>query len=382
MRVRAVITTPVSIASVYVGNYFEITGGITRTYYYAGNVRVAERYSNTLYYLLTDHLGSTAVTTDASGARVTELRYYPYGGDRYNGTNQKTTYRFTGQRWDPGTALYFYGSRWYDPVIGRFLSADTIVPQPGNPQALNRYSYVGNRPLRYTDPTGHAWKEDDSGGGWHWWDEEPSPSIYQIAPSTPSGPNGWVMVGPKAVPVYLPPTVVGGTTSDGLIPVYGYWNTNTATDDRRGVCYVRKPYRGPSMHTAAAGDYWYGEGMNGGTAVRPGVWRDVAEIRKIELPSGSDAFAEAGRGLANMPESLALDTNVQHAEVAANGAMVGAHVLAGYLQAGWSSTFYLQEHVGEVKYRVIIVTRQLNMDESMYGTYSRFYPMNTKYNPQ
>ncbi len=40
-------------------------------------------------------------------------------------------------------------------VIGRFLSADSIVPQPGNPQALNRYSYVGNNPLRYTDPDGH-----------------------------------------------------------------------------------------------------------------------------------------------------------------------------------------------------------------------------------
>ncbi len=160
VRVRAVITTPVSISSVYVGNYFEITGGITRTYYYAGNVRVAERYSNTLYYLLTDHLGSTAVTTDASGNRVTELRYYPYGGDRYNGTNQKTTYRFTGQRWDPGTALYFYGSRWYDPVIGRFIQADTIVPQPGNPQALNRYAYVLNNPLRFTDPTG-MFSEDE-----------------------------------------------------------------------------------------------------------------------------------------------------------------------------------------------------------------------------
>ncbi|MBK9096164.1 MAG: hypothetical protein IPM84_26105 [Anaerolineae bacterium] len=46
---------------------------------------------------------------------------------RYNANNQVTTYRFTGQRWDSGTALYFYQSRWYDPLIGRFLAADTIV---------------------------------------------------------------------------------------------------------------------------------------------------------------------------------------------------------------------------------------------------------------
>ena len=65
-RVKAAVN---GTTSVYVGAYFEVTGGITRTYYYAGNVRVAERYSNTLYFLLTDHLGSTATTTDASGGR-------------------------------------------------------------------------------------------------------------------------------------------------------------------------------------------------------------------------------------------------------------------------------------------------------------------------
>ena len=46
-------------------------------------------------------------------------------------------------------------ARFYDPLLGRFLSADTIVPEPGNPQSLNRYSYVYNSPLMYNDPTGH-----------------------------------------------------------------------------------------------------------------------------------------------------------------------------------------------------------------------------------
>jgi hypothetical protein len=48
------------------------------------------------------------------------------------------------------------GARWYDPELGRFISADSIVPNPGNPQALNRYSYTLNDPLKYTDPSGHA----------------------------------------------------------------------------------------------------------------------------------------------------------------------------------------------------------------------------------
>ncbi|MBK6563587.1 RHS repeat-associated core domain-containing protein, partial [Candidatus Amarobacter glycogenicus] len=140
----------------FVGSYYEVDNGVVKKYYYAGSVRVAESSGGVLYYLLTDHLGSTALTLNSSGARQTELRYYPFGAARYNANNQVTTYRFTGQRWDSGTALYFYQSRWYDPIIGRFLAADTVIPQPENPQNLNRYSYVGNQPLGFIDPSGHA----------------------------------------------------------------------------------------------------------------------------------------------------------------------------------------------------------------------------------
>ncbi len=66
-----------------------------------------------------------------------------------------TSYRFTGQREDT-TGLYFYNARYYDPVVGRFAQADTIVPQPGNPQGLNRYTYVNNNPVKYRDSTGHV----------------------------------------------------------------------------------------------------------------------------------------------------------------------------------------------------------------------------------
>jgi hypothetical protein len=52
------------------------------------------------------------------------------------------------------------GAREYDPSLGRWLSADSIVPEPGNPQSFNRYAYVLNNPLRYVDPTGH-FSEDE-----------------------------------------------------------------------------------------------------------------------------------------------------------------------------------------------------------------------------
>jgi RHS repeat-associated protein len=51
---------------------------------------------------------------------------------------------------------YSMGAREYDPSLGRWLSADTIVPDPANPQSLNRYSYVYNNPLKFIDPSGHG----------------------------------------------------------------------------------------------------------------------------------------------------------------------------------------------------------------------------------
>ena len=53
-------------------------------------------------------------------------------------------------------SLMDYNAREYSPLLGRFLSADTIVPNPGSSQSLNRYSYVENSPMKYYDPSGHA----------------------------------------------------------------------------------------------------------------------------------------------------------------------------------------------------------------------------------
>jgi RHS repeat-associated protein len=72
---------------------------------------------------------------------------------------------FTGQRQIAELGIYHYGARFYSPKLGRFLSADTITPNPANPQNLNRFSYVTNNPLRYIDPTGHKACEDGDGQG-------------------------------------------------------------------------------------------------------------------------------------------------------------------------------------------------------------------------
>jgi RHS repeat-associated protein len=63
---------------------------------------------------------------------------------------------FTGQRHMTGIGLYFYNARFYSATLGRFISADTVVSNPFNPQNLNRFSYVMNNPVRFTDPSGRV----------------------------------------------------------------------------------------------------------------------------------------------------------------------------------------------------------------------------------
>ncbi len=118
----------------------------------------------TLYYVHQDHLGSTVAVSDAAGGEVGRVQYDPYG-EVITGTLPVTlTDRlFTGARFDGTIGLYQMGARRYDPALGRWIQADTIVPEPLSPQDLNRYTYVWNNPLRYTDPSGHQPE------GWNWW---------------------------------------------------------------------------------------------------------------------------------------------------------------------------------------------------------------------
>jgi RHS repeat-associated protein len=111
----------------------------------------------TLVFYHSDHLGSTTAITDATGRVLQLLEYDPWGqvvkdiGDNY------AHYRYTGQEYDPEIGLYNYKARLYAAGIGRFISADPIVSDPANPQALNRYAYVLNNPMNLIDPSGHGW---------------------------------------------------------------------------------------------------------------------------------------------------------------------------------------------------------------------------------
>ena len=133
-------------------------------YYYDGATRMAMRTGSSLNWLFGDHLGSSSRAANSDGTPLTngEQRYKPWGEKRFptGDSALPTTYRFTGQRQEKllggAEGLYFYGARWYDPALGRFVSPDTVIPvQSQGVQAWDRYAYVNNNPIRYNDPTGH-----------------------------------------------------------------------------------------------------------------------------------------------------------------------------------------------------------------------------------
>ena len=80
-----------------------------------------------------------------------------------------TTYRFTGQQPRAELGIYYYGARWYDSYLNRWIQPDSIIPDQFDPQSWDRFSYVQNNPVNRVDPTGHAsceemeWECDDEG---------------------------------------------------------------------------------------------------------------------------------------------------------------------------------------------------------------------------
>ena len=160
-----VTKTASGATTAYIGPFYECVGGRCTKYILAGDLRVAMESGTTVTYFHPDHLGSTSVVTKGTdGTKDQQMTYYPFGETRTltdgSGTpiSPGVPYKYTDQELDPSTGLYFYKARYYDAHLGRFIQPDTLVSNPYVPAAWNRYTYVMNNPLKYTDPTGHeAW---------------------------------------------------------------------------------------------------------------------------------------------------------------------------------------------------------------------------------
>jgi RHS repeat-associated protein len=142
-------------------------------------VVVSDGHGESVIFFHNDHastssahrLGSVSLLSDGQGNLIADslARYLPFGEWRTEPTTSDpsgsplTDFGFTGQKHNMDIGLYYYNARFYAPAVGRFISADVIVPDPTNPQQFNRYSYVLNNALRYTDPTGRYCYDPSAG---------------------------------------------------------------------------------------------------------------------------------------------------------------------------------------------------------------------------
>ncbi|MGH8480804.1 MAG: RHS repeat domain-containing protein, partial [Gammaproteobacteria bacterium] len=108
-------------------------------------------------YYHNDALGSPIIATDQQGRVVWRKSYAPYG--QPIGQTAPNEPGYTGKFEEPDLGIQYFGARWYDPRIGRFLAIDPAGFDPQNPQSFNRYAYANNNPYRYVDPDGR-WAED------------------------------------------------------------------------------------------------------------------------------------------------------------------------------------------------------------------------------
>lgn len=129
---------------------------------YLGNTRIAQKEKTgtaaaVVSYLHNDLLGSPILSTNAAGAVLWKETYQPYGAPHVKSVGKvgrQTGY--IGKPYDEATGLSYLGARYYNPVLGRFMSVDPVDLDAGNVHSLNRYHYSYNNPYMYKDETGET----------------------------------------------------------------------------------------------------------------------------------------------------------------------------------------------------------------------------------
>jgi|GEM_PF-5095773 len=157
-RVRAVIDNE----TIY--NVFDASGtlvfvenastGIETDYIIANGQTVARLSNGTVTYLHADHLGSPQAGTNEVGDIAWREHYMPFGESLINDAANDNHGGYTGHIKDSASGLTYMQARYYDPVIGRFLSVDPVGFFPRQPGMFNRYAYTLNDPINDVDQDG------------------------------------------------------------------------------------------------------------------------------------------------------------------------------------------------------------------------------------
>jgi len=179
------------------------------SYYRPKLVVTYKRQFNYVYYLK-DHLGNIRVTVDKDGEVLGYDDYYPFGlqmpGRSSNTANPNHLYKYSAKELDEEIGLeclplwgYYFGARYYDPVIARWLAVD---PMADKYPSISPFVYCANSPLIFIDPTGETWvyvQTSDTTGYYQWVDDGKNDIVYTnsdiVNNNTSNGVTDWDAVG-------------------------------------------------------------------------------------------------------------------------------------------------------------------------------------------
>lgn len=123
---------------------------------WVGMMSALAQASEVVTYYHQDGLGSPAAATDSGGNVVWREEYQAYGARIRQEGSANNNLWYTGKFHEEAIGLTYFGARWYDPVVGRFMGVDPVGYQDGNVQSFNRYAYANNNPHRFVDPDGRV----------------------------------------------------------------------------------------------------------------------------------------------------------------------------------------------------------------------------------
>ena len=136
------------------------TGGDTLYFIYHGNSRVAVEYKGNTYYYIYNLQGDVVGLVNSSGTSVVSYTYDAWGnpesitGSMASTLGAANPFRYRSYYFDTESGLYYLMSRYYDPVVGRFLNADGILAANGDLLSFNLFTYCSNNPTNLADPAG------------------------------------------------------------------------------------------------------------------------------------------------------------------------------------------------------------------------------------
>jgi RHS repeat-associated protein len=131
------------------------SAGVLQTRYAYGLDLISHTNDGESFFYQVDGLRSTRALTDELGQVVATYTYDAYGNALLDAASGENAYQFAGEQRDPETGLDYLRARYYDPTLGRFISADAFSGSIDDPISLHDYIYAHNNPVLNTDPSGY-----------------------------------------------------------------------------------------------------------------------------------------------------------------------------------------------------------------------------------